>query len=282
MVTSLISLQSMTRWWPPSHYWNEALGAIMMLKMSPQKKTNMNKGITGCQIEANLSDQKTERWSHPHPTAAPSSLLCLSFSTSHPSLHMLLTLVDTSTTHMFIFSTLLIATLYSSSFSAMAALWRRFPLRSSTRPLSARSRIWRRYDLCCSCRDFPNRNIVTHVLWQSCPKPSHLLCPSSVHFVDAISPKRGTSSSWRSLPSHSGGDWGHLLTSHDSDTNLWFQIVLVMLIMNQLLGLLHISVLIIFGCGSLLDDLVTNTNLIKWWRSMLCPGWWWWWWWWWW
>ena len=185
-------------------------------------------------------------------------------------------------TYMFIFSTLLIATLYSSSFSAMAALWRRFPLRSSTRPLTATSRICWRYDLCCSCRDFNSRNIVTLVLWQSCPKPSHLLCPSSVHLVDAISPKRGTPSSWRSLPSHSGGDWGHLLTSHDSDADLWFQIVLVMLIMNQLLGLLHISVLIIFGCGSLLDDLGTNTNLIKWWRSMLCPWWWWWWWWWWW
>ena len=52
--------------------------------------------------------QKTEHWSHPHPTAAPSSLLCLSFSTSHPFLQMLLPLVDTSTTHMFIFSTLLI------------------------------------------------------------------------------------------------------------------------------------------------------------------------------
>ena len=33
-----------------------------------------------------------------------------------------------------------------------------------------------------------------------------------------------------------------------------------MLIMNHLLGLLHISVLIIFGCVSLLADLGTNTN----------------------
>ena len=36
-----------------SNFWNEVLGAIMMLQMSPQK-TNKSEGIAGCQIEPNV------------------------------------------------------------------------------------------------------------------------------------------------------------------------------------------------------------------------------------
>ena len=221
MVTSLISLQSMTRWWPPSHYWNEALGPIMMLRMSPQKQI-WTKVLQFVKLRQICQTRRQSAGATLIPPPLPPHC-CVSLSQPPIPPFRCSSHWSTALPHICSYSlhsSLLLCIhphflqwlLYEENFLYVVQL-----------VLSLQDQEYREGMIFAdSCRDFNSRNIVTLVLWQSCAKPSNLLCPSSVHLVDAISPKRGTPSSWRSLPSHSGGDWGHLLKSHDSD--LWFMI----------------------------------------------------------
>ena len=138
----------MTRCWPPSPYWNEAFGGNHDVKDVPTKNkyeqryyrlSNWGKFVRP--VDRAPESPSSHRRSLLTAVSLFLNLPSLRSDAPHIGRHLY-------HTYMFIFSTLLIATLYSSSFSAMAALWRRFPLRSSTRPLTATSRICWRYDLC--------------------------------------------------------------------------------------------------------------------------------------